>query len=348
VKAKNQNQNPKNELAVAEGRSTGSKRQLSLWMDQSAHAAIKKAAAKDGRTMSKWLMHHIVKQLAEEAKAELKHARCVTPVLLAVAVAVATGTSAATIPAGTFILGDSNDRSGPVPRKVALASFVIEDNEVILSQWQAVRTWAVTNGYQINTGNSKKPNYPVYYVNWFDAVKWCNARSEQQGLVPPYEIGAHSIYRSGNFAPDVNTNANGFRLPTSDEWEAASRGGLITNRFPYGMKISEAQANYYGQTYFPYDLGPSGYNTRTKYLPMPYIGAPGMFRPNGYGIYDMAGNVAQWCFNWKAGNLPTQRVFRGGCWSDYAGYLRCGFPSYAVPTTMSNGIGFRCARNVPQ
>jgi len=290
---------------------------------------------------------------------------------VALTVLVAQLAHSATIPAGTYQVGDTAMDGGYRPRQVTVESYIIEDAQVIFSQWQQVRAWALTNGYLINSGASKKPNYPVYYVNWYDACKWCNARSEQQGMTPVYTVNG-AVYRIGNAVPDANPNANGYRLPSADEWEIAARGGLTGQRFPNGMKISEAQANYYGQTYFPYDLGPSGYNTRTKYLPMPYIGNAGMFKPNGYGMYDMAGNVAQWTFTWSSSAyvfdpqsdqrnwwqrhfgknrgskaLPTKKLYRGGTWADYAGNLRCGWPNAAVPTTMSNGIGFRCCRSHP-
>ena len=88
-------------------------------------------------------------------------------------------------------------------------------------------------------------------VDWYDAVKWCNARSQQAGLTPVYytDAGMTQVYTNGYAdAVYVNWAANGYRLPTEAEWEKAARGGLSGQRFPWGNTISESQANYYGDT----------------------------------------------------------------------------------------------------
>ena len=103
----------------------------------------------------------------------------------------------------------------------------------------------------------------------------------------------------------VNWAANGYRLPTEAEWEKAARGGLSGQRFPWGDTISESQANYYGdpnppiQAVIPTIWGQNGYNTELRYRQgSPYTSPVGYFAPNGYGLYDMAGNVFEWCWDW--------------------------------------------------
>lgn len=261
----------------------------------------------------------------------------------------------ALIPAGSFIIGDTLDGlTNATPANVYVSAFYMDVNLVSYGQWQTVYNWAVTNGYQFdNPGAGKATNHPVQTVNWFDCVKWCNARSEKEGLTPAYYTNASqtAVYRSGGVLPDnfCVKRAAGYRLPTEAEWEKAARGGLIGQRFPWGNTISESQANYYSWPYyeyegFPYDLGPSGYNPVGMIGGGPYTSPVGSFPPNGYGLYDMAGNVSEWCWDYyvESANAPIGspylggtdpcgpnwdgglgKVLRGGNWSGFAGLARC-------------------------
>lgn len=266
------------------------------------------------------------------------------------------------VPAGWFTMGDTLDgESDAAPAKVYVSAFYMDTNLMSYSRWQTIYTYATGQGYSfVDAGLGKATNHPVQTVDWFDAVKWCNARSQQAGLTPVYytDAGLTQIYTSGEVSPFVNWTANGYRLPTEAEWEKAARGGLAGQRFPWGNTISESQANYRGDTNdYSYDLGPNGYNASFTNGVFPYTSPVGYFAANDYGLYDMAGNVEEWCWDWwgtpygqPTANNPTGpasgslRVMRGGYWYVTPDYSRCANRYNYVPGSAFEYFGFRCVR----
>jgi formylglycine-generating enzyme required for sulfatase activity len=185
-------------------------------------------------------------------------------------------------------------------------------------------------------------------------------------LPPVYytDAGFTQVFTNGDNGTTVyqNLTTNGYRLPTEAEWEKAARGGLAGNRFPWGNSISESQANYYGATAsYSYDLGPNGYNAVGSVGgTSPATSPVGSFAANGYGLYDMAGNVFQWCWDWYgtpygqptntnptgAGSGSGGRVLRGDDWDAFAADARCASRGLGGPALPSSAVGFRCVRGL--
>jgi sulfatase modifying factor 1 len=270
------------------------------------------------------------------------------------------------IPTGSFTIGDTLDgETDAVPATVYVSAYYMDTKLVSTNQWARVYSYATNQGYTfVNPGSAKAANYPVELVDWYDCVKWSNARSKQAGLKPVYytDAGFTQIFTNGDVGTLVYANweTNGYRLPTEAEWEKAARGGLSGQRFPWGDTISETQANYNPGSGEPYDMGGTQiYGNGAS----PWTSPVGAFPANGYGLNDMAGNVWEWCWDWYAepaypagspylgGTDPhgpvgplSDHVRRGGSYFNYAPYERCACRNDALPTAASSSIGFRCVR----
>jgi formylglycine-generating enzyme required for sulfatase activity len=269
------------------------------------------------------------------------------------------------IPAGSFTMGDSANDGIPdaMPTNVYVSQFYIDTNLVSYSQWQTIFAYATNIGYGFDDAGEAANNatsQPIQSVNWYDAVKWCNARSQVAGLTPVYYTDSTftQVYTNGdNDTIYPNWTANGYQLPTEAQWEKAARGGLSGQRFPWGNTISESQANYFSTNLFDYDLGPEGFNASFDGGAQPYTSPVGYFPANGYGLNDMAGNLLEWCWDWygtpygqPTTNDPTGapsgifRVTRGGDWNFYASIARTASRSPGFPSSAENYIGLRCAK----
>jgi sulfatase modifying factor 1 len=280
--------------------------------------------------------------------------------------------SFALIPAGSFEMGQTGIAT-PV-HSVYVSGFSMGRTEVTWLDWRTVRDWARASGRgytDLVDGSGKADNHPVQSISWYQMVKWCNAKSEMAGLTPCYTLNG-AVYRTTDNSTVVcNWAANGYRLPTEAEWEKAARGGVSGALFPWGTNtITHSQANYYvyssnGTTNsYSYDVSPTrGYhptwsnNDDGNY---PYTSPVGSFSPNGYGLYDMAGNVWEWCWDlWGsypstpqtdprgAALLGSSRVIRGGSWDYSAFSTRCAKRGSLGPVYAYSYDGFRLARGQP-
>jgi formylglycine-generating enzyme required for sulfatase activity len=230
------------------------------------------------------------------------------------------------VPGGTFIMGDTRGEGqlDELPtHQVTLSSFYIGKYEVTQAEYQAVM------GSNPADGSGVGNNDPVYYVSWYDAVEYCNARSIQEGLTPCYNATSW----------ECDFSANGYRLPTEAEWEYAARGGTNDPDYLYSGSndINSVAWHYYNS-----DVTTQAVGTKA---------------PNGLGIYDMSGNVREWC-NDRYGSYSSSaqtdpvgpasgsyRLSRGGSCYGIASYCRVAFRSYYGTTGIHDFIGFRLARS---
>ncbi|MBU0639004.1 MAG: SUMF1/EgtB/PvdO family nonheme iron enzyme [Planctomycetes bacterium] len=220
-----------------------------------------------------------------------------------------------------------------------------------------------------------KEDHPMVRVSWYGSVAYCNWRSAMEGKPLCYDLSTWTC----NFG-------SGYRLPTEAEWEKAARGNTPGHRFPWSDQdtIQHARCNYYSSSSYSYDTSPTrGYHPLWGVSPYPYTSPVGFFTGalqykadwgwpgsptsyqtangvNGYGLYDMAGNVWEWCHDWYSssyysgspGSNPTgpgsgtYRVLRGGSWNNYATYCRVATRSYNPPGGRYS-LGFRCAVGTP-
>ena len=236
------------------------------------------------------------------------------------------------IPAGWFEMGSAKGAPDEAPKhRVWIDSFLMDKHEVVQEQY--------TKLVGANPSSFKGPGKPVDTVTWTDAVLYCNLRSRAEGLEPCYHE------ESGRWQCDFE--ANGYRLPTEAEWEYACRAGT--------------ESEYY----FGSDLGTlrkHAWYTDNSFKQTHVVGQK---EPNPWGLYDMYGNVAEWCNDVYGENYyktsPSQnprgpekgeiKVLRGGGWQDRADNLRsswrAGENSSFVDACLMDSMGFRCARNAP-
>jgi sulfatase modifying factor 1 len=296
------------------------------------------------------------------------------------------------VPAGEYQMGDHHDGvSDALPVHVVyIDAFYLDRYEVTNQQYAAALNWAwgqgdlitVTTGivYQAGTGTSYpycsttsaptghpyygeysritwngstfgvvsgKETHPVVVVSWYGAVAYANWRSVMQGRPLCYNLSTWTC----------DFDVNGYRLPTEAEWEKAARGGLYDpyRRYPWGDTIDGSKANYWASG-DPYETGAWPFTTPVGY----YDGAqypPGVDMANGYGLYDMAGNVWELCNDWYSSTYYSSspydnprgpasgvwRVVRGGSWYNYTTLLRCAFRNSYLPADPNISIGFRLA-----
>ena len=295
---------------------------------------------------------------------------------------------------GGTVVGSSSYKQNqtgtfPAGRTVTLSSFYMSDHELTQGEYE---TYCCYTEDTPSSNYGVGADYPAYYVSWYDAIVYCNLKSMAEGLTPCYTLsgetdprkwtgikssnGKYSCSYTGSNSNwnSVSVNimtANGYRLPTEAEWEYAARGGQVTygtDEFAYYF-AGAATTNYSSSSnsdldsvgWYLYNIcnngvtgseassGSSGYGAHEVKTKV----------PNALGLYDMSGNVWEWCWDWyPTVSLPsgsvtnpggytsgTYRLFHGGSWGGSANYCSVSYQGYNNPYYRNQCIGFRLVRS---
>ncbi|MFM8396114.1 MAG: SUMF1/EgtB/PvdO family nonheme iron enzyme, partial [Acidobacteriota bacterium] len=234
------------------------------------------------------------------------------------------------IPGGTFMMGSPDNEAGRFTdegpqRQVRVSEFAMGKYEVTQGQWRAVTG--------SNPSSFAGDSFPVERVSWNEAKEFCRLLNQKLGL----------------------NEINGYRLPSEAEWEYAARAGTTT-QFAFGVTISTEITNYYGASRY----GNSQFGVyRDRAIKVGILGVA-----NGWGLFDMHGNVSEWCEDdyhnsygrsgapvngtaWVDSPRAPFRIFRGGGWVDDAVFLRAADRRSYLPGYRTDGLGFRLVRTLP-
>jgi sulfatase modifying factor 1 len=227
------------------------------------------------------------------------------------------------VEAGSFRMGSNDgDKERPVHSVTISRSLFISQYEATQKQWREVMGK--------NPSSFTGDNLPVQNINWYEVVEYCNRLSRNEGLTPCYSGSGDNI--------ECDFLANGYRLPTEAEWEYAARGGKKSRGYIYAGSNSAKQVSWYND------------NSKNQIQPV------GQKLPNELGLYDMSGNVSEWCWDWYGNYSPSaqtdpcgplggsNRVNRGGAWYRSALTLRSASRD-EWPMALGTGyLGFRPVR----
>ena len=235
---------------------------------------------------------------------------------------------------GSFDMGSDNGESDekPIHKVILTYSFYIGKNEVLQNEYQDL--------IKKTPSQFKGDNMPVETVSWFDAIRYCNEKSKKENLPIAYnEVTGDLLDSSGNVTTDI-TLVKGYRLPTEAEWEYAAKGGRYSKGYKYsGSNEHDEVAWYEGNS-----------DSKTNKI--------GTKKPNELGIYDMSGNVGEWCTDWYedkykfgvssnpyiSNNKLYSRSIRSGAWDTKTELIRISNRSLLEPETSLSSIGFRLCK----
>jgi sulfatase modifying factor 1 len=242
------------------------------------------------------------------------------------------------VEAGTFQMGSTDGYADeqPVHTVRITRSFYVGACEVTFDEYD--RFCVDTSRRRAQDGGRGRGTLPVLNEDWYDAVAYCNWLSEREGLTP--------CYSGTGKGTECDFLANGFRLPTEAEWEYAARGGRQSGGFLYAGSNDPDDVAWYAE------------NANDQPRPV------GQKQPNELGLYDMSGNLFEWCWDWYGGDYYAMspdsdplgppapktvtpwelvRVRRSGCWREEADSVRTTFRSFDIASYLGDN-GFRLVR----
>lgn len=257
---------------------------------------------------------------------------------------------------GTF----KDARSNYFGKGVNLSSFYISKHTVTQKEWTEVMG--------DNPSKFKGDTLPVETVSWYDAVDYCNKRSLREGLQPYYRIDKNKKDVDNKADPQfgdldevkwtvtINSGSNGYRLPTEAEWEYAAGGGQMSRSYFYSGSDDIEEVGWYWRNSGDKELNgfwnwPAIEQNHNRTKPV------ASKKSNELGLYDMSGNVREWCWDWYAESLPTNvtdpkgsesgssRVWKGGGWMGAAFSAEPSYRGHLAANGKGPDQGFRVCRN---
>lgn len=240
------------------------------------------------------------------------------------------------VPGGSFLMGPAEYAQV----SVTLSPFFMAKYQV--TQAEYVELVGSFPHYLYGIGD----DYPIHSINWFDAIRYCNLRSAHEGLTPVYSVDDETDPNEWSYEEMENKlvcdwDADGYRLPTEAEWEYAARGATNDPDYLYSGSNDLNEVGWF-----------DGNNTTDGTKPV------GTKLPNGLGIYDMSGNVWEWCWDFPGSYDYTPqvdptgaegsgyRVLRGGHWNNYASDCAVSFRHSYYDFTECYSYGMRVCRSI--
>ncbi len=250
------------------------------------------------------------------------------------------------IPGGTFLMGSPESENWRIgdeaQHEVTVSSFYVDPRETTQEEYQRLTG--------DNPSAFRGEDLPVESISWLDAILFANAKSRDAGLTPAYTVTEAGV--------TWDRSADGYRLPTEAEWEYACRAGTKTP-FNTERSLDAEDANFYG--HYPYEIEENYFNDsvlearpgvyRQSTVPV------GGFHESAGGLYDMHGNVNEWCWDYYGAYDPqdsqdptgavsgTRHVYRGGGWNDFGKNMRSAYRAAGPSDLAAANLGVRLVRN---